>query len=124
MAITKNPGSVFNVKEIKIGPLTWSIKPLDKTKNHDSQGTTSSVYFHEIEVESIDWQDPKGEHIDTVMHELFHAISSTYFNESNLTEKQVHILGHAFENLILGNPKFMKWLFEYSNWQRSAKRRK
>jgi len=121
----KNPGSVFNVDEVKIGPVTWQITPLalDEDDNPRTQGRCSSVAGHKIQIESKGWNDPKHDIIDTVIHEILHALDNTYFCNAYLTETQVSILATAFENFILDNPKFMLWLHNYSNWVRQERKK-
>ena len=120
---TKSPGSVLNVEEIKIGPVVWQLIPETRT-DRDYAGHCTSIRQHQIAVKATDSQDPESDHIDTVLHEILHAISLVYFVQTKLSERQVELIAEAMEALLLDNPKFSKWLYEYSMWQRSARKRR
>ena len=123
MTTPKHPGSILNINEVEIGPVTWQIKYLDPERNTGTAGTCSTIAKHTMEIDCSTSRDAYADHLDTVWHELLHAMSNTYLNQNQLNETQVENMANAIEMFILTNPKFVKWMAAYADWQRTEIRR-
>jgi hypothetical protein len=114
----KHPGSVLDVEEVSLGPVDWQFEPMDEGRT--VSGSCSSVYYHTIKINNKNSFDANlSDHLDTVFHELLHAIDLTFFGSTkSLTEQQVWLIAQGLEELFLENPTFVKWIADYSAWQR------
>ena len=119
------PGSVIeSVPAIKIGPVVWAVQELT-TELDKLYGSCSAVEHHTISINRINETDAaKSEQMDTVLHEILHAINYTYFGSiRTLSEQQVSMVAHALEHLLLDNPRLLAWLVLYSSWQRAQRQK-
>jgi len=123
MSKKKNPGSIFNIDKIQIGGINWDIVPLGIDAGK-TLGTCSTPDRHIIKINQHQWNRSNEDYIDTVLHECLHAMSSMKMGKSQLSEFQVSQLAEGFEELILYNPKFVKWLSEYADWVRQERKLK
>ena len=121
MARKKNPGSIFNVEKVKIGGIDWDFIP----DNLDSRlGCCSTPDRHYIKINQRQWNNASEDYIDTVLHECLHAMSTMKLGKKQLSEFQVQQIAEGLEELVLENPKFIKWLVEYADWVRQERKRK
>ena len=116
MAKTKNPGSVLQVEKIRISGLDWDLKPDNDDTRH---GCCSTPDKHYIKINGKEWNDVNGTYLDTILHECIHAICNMkLLPKHHLKEFQVSQVAEGLHELLLDNPKFVKWLSEYAAWQR------
>ena len=121
MAKKKNPGSIFNVEKVKIGGIYWDIVPLPDDEK--ALGTCSTPDRHRIRINHHQWNKANEDYIDTILHECLHAISAMKMGTRQLSEFQVSQVAEGLEELILENPKFVKWLSEYADWVRQERKK-
>ena len=122
MAKKKNPGSIFNVEKVKIGGIDWDFVPLPA--DHKALGTCSTPDVHKLRINHHQWNKADEDYIDTVLHECLHAMSSMKLGRKQLSEYHVHVIAEGLEELFIDNPKFVKWLVEYTDWVRQERKRK
>ena len=116
-----NPGSVIQCKHINIGGLQWNIIPGDE--NTQVEGSCSTPNRHNLKIKLSPHLRPEGEHLDTFMHEILHAMSNMYLTRRNaLKEVQVMFLAEAFEDLFVRNPHLTQWIADYADWLRQHKK--
>ena len=122
MAKKKNPGSIFNVEKVKIGGINWDIVPLPV--ENKMLGTCSTPDIHRIRINQQQWKDANTDYIDTVLHECLHAMSAMKMGRKQLSEFHVCQIAEGLEELFIENPKFVKWLVDYTDWVRQERKRK
>jgi len=122
MAKKKNPGSIFNVDKVKIGGVEWNFVPLPT--NSTNLGSCSPPDKHILKINLHQWNKAHEDYIDTVLHECLHAMSYMKMGPKQLNEYHVTKLAEGLEELIIDNPKFVKWLSEYADWVRQERKKK
>jgi Zn-dependent peptidase ImmA (M78 family) len=122
MAKKKNPGSIFTVEKVKIGGIDWNFIP---DKDDSRLGCCSTPDNHYIKINMHQWNKADEDYIDTVLHECLHAICNMkLLSKHHLKESQIIELAAGLEELIIDNPKFVKWLSEYADWVRQERKKK
>lgn len=97
-----------------IGPVAWQIEERD-LRDRKVYGSCSSIAKHYIHVDTINpRQDVEIELIDTLLHELLHAMDDTW--RIGLSEKQVSLLAEALEHFLPRNPHITYWVEKYHDW--------
>jgi hypothetical protein len=124
MTTNKKIKPITSLHFLHIGGIDWDIIDLQKDID-DCAGKCSTPVRHTLQINKKQFLDPKQDYIDTILHEIIHAICSMYLlSKSDLTEMQVSKIAEGLEQLFLQNPDFGRWLVEYTDWQRKELKKK
>jgi hypothetical protein len=93
-------------RTIRVGPMDLPVVWQDEIifKGEDCDG----AYDGERIMLRKDLRANPGRLLDTVLHEVIHAIGRCL--DLRLSEQQVRLLAHALATLIVDNPRLTRWL--------------
>jgi hypothetical protein len=95
-------------EHVLIGNVRYSIAPLpEDAKEKDVNGRCTNVLHHRIE---IDTDQIGADAVDTLMHEMLHAMSDIY--RISLSHKQIYQLSNAFADMAEYNPGILYWMMK------------
>jgi hypothetical protein len=106
--------SKIPLDKIKVGYAEYKLRPLSKTQVKDSQGMCDYTKH----VIKYDRSQHGSEHVNTILHEIFHAICyASGLTPSNIItpegeETFVNVYTNGITAVFKDNPKLLKWLFE------------
>jgi len=124
MTKNKKLQPITSLHFLHIGGIDWDIIDL-KEDEDECAGKCSTPVMHTIKINKNQFLDPNQDYVDTILHEILHAICSMYLlSKSDLTEVQISKVAEGLEKLFLQNPDFGNWLVDYTNWQRKELKNK
>jgi hypothetical protein len=99
-------------KQVRVGPFEIKLTVLDIVKVDDGDDDVLGTFsYASCEIELRRHQPSAAFAVDTLLHEIFHAICRLYaFHEGNNEERVCSIMATALTDVMRVNPDLLRWI--------------